>query len=84
MDIKEVEKIVKKGKKSKFQNCFQCEYFPKLDAPFANFHKTIGMCWRVPDIESLRFRCRYLRKKVGQEIKPFQSNHCLCFELKRG
>lgn len=79
MDIKEIEKIIKKGEKSKFQNCFQCRYFPK---PNKSMYVSVGWAWRVPDVEQLEFRCRYLRKNLSQELKPFQSNHCLCFELK--
>ena len=78
MEIAIIEKLIKKNKKSKFQNCFQCKWFPKPDE---RMYLDIGWSWRVPDVESLNFRCRYLGKKVGQATKPVQTNHCLCFTL---
>ena len=78
MEIKEIEKIIEKGKKSEFQNCFQCKYFPK---PNERMYIDVGWVWRVPNIKRLNFRCRYLGKRTSQCLKPFQTNYCMCFKL---
>ena len=80
MEQKEIDDLIEKNKNSEFQNCFQCEWFPKdISKSIGKPHKSIGYCWSKPNIEKLEFRCNYLRKNVSQAITPFQSNHCLCF-----
>ena len=71
------EKLIKKLQKSKFQNCFQCKWFPK---DLSRAYTSIGWCWNVENIESLNFRCKYLRKKVSQALEPFRTNSCICFQ----
>lgn len=81
IDQKELDKLIKKNVKSKFQNCFQCEWFPKdiSKSIFIIPYKSIGWSWGVENVESLEFRCKYLSKKTSQAIKPVQTNHCMCF-----
>lgn len=88
---KEVNKIINRNEKSKFQNCFQCKFFPKkinilitdntiLDSIKFKIEKYY---WDKENIEVIEFRCRYLRKRISQAIKPFRTNSCLCFNLKK-
>ncbi len=80
MEQTEIDELIKKNEKSEFQNCFQCEWFPKdISKSIGKPYKSIGYAWGIPNIEMVEFRCKYLMKRVGQEIKPFKSNHCLCF-----
>jgi hypothetical protein len=77
---KELDNVIKKNLKSKFQNCFQCKWFPKdLSKSIMKPYTSIGWCWSVPDIEQLEFKCKYLNKKVSQAIKPWRTNSCICF-----
>ena len=78
----ELNEIIKENIKSKFQNCFQCKWFANdISKSIMNPYKSIGFCWSIPNIEKVEFRCKYLSKKVSQAIKPFQTNHCICFKL---
>lgn len=78
---KELNEMIKKGVKSKYQNCFKCNWFPKsISKNIIKPFKSIGYEWGIPNIEQIEFGCKYLNKRVSQSIKPFQSNHCLCFK----
>ena len=92
MEITEkgIKKIIKRNEKSKFQNCFQCKFFPKkiniqitTNTIFNSVKfKIERYYWNKENIEVLEFRCRYLGKRISQAIKPFRTNSCLCFNLK--
>jgi len=80
MNEKEFDKIIKKIKKSKFQNCCNCSFFPKFNASLSNFEVVIHRWyWQIENIKCIDFRCTYLRKRVSQSIEPFKSNCCLCY-----
>lgn len=79
--IEEVIQFVKQIKKSEFQNCCNCKFFPlNYNSNYrGNFYFDIGWVWGVPNTERIEFTCQYLEKRVSQAIKPFKSNCCLCF-----
>ena len=89
IDEKSIEKWVKKNIKSKFQNCFQCKFFPYYSnqIDYNKESKIFGVnisiakwYWNKENIEVLTFRCQYLRKRISQSLKVFRTNSCLCFE----
>lgn len=79
---KQLDKLINKNKKSKFQNCYQCKYFPKdLNNTLGKVSKsTSEWFWNVQNVEVITFRCKYLRKRVSEAIKPFRTNSCICFK----
>ena len=82
IDNKIIAKLVKKNIKSKFQNCFQCKYFPYHNKTSLTLYRinNLGWYYGIENIEKLYFRCAYLRKLTAVATRVFRTNFCLCFK----
>ena len=88
LKLKELKQIIEKNKKSKFQNCFQCKWFPKENileksltarGIFQIYKSIEPFFWSIQNVEVINFRCGYLRKGLSEAIDIWRTNSCLCF-----